>query len=374
MEFTLKTEELQALLNTVKGTFGSGDFPALNGIYVSIDENGEGIIRSSNGSEATRMKFTAKVEEEGEALIDGYTLAPIVKTFAKGDVTVKLKQGTHAVDVIHPKGIVEINGLDPADFPEFSEIQEESSFVFPAKEFTEALKQVEFARIKKPQGANDARLSGIGLMIEGESGTLACSDRIRVAQHTFDATGAEDINIVLSPGVISGLSSVSGNIAVRLSQNGISFETNEVTYHGPVVAQKFSDVKRIFSAYQNATPAVIDAKSLMDTLERISIITKASSKQKDKTVLTSDATFELSSEGHLTISYRNKTGKLNEVLGFESYGGEDVKVRLNVDYLLDGLKKIDTDNVELLLLADDKPIVVKPEGNGEFAFLNALVV
>jgi DNA polymerase-3 subunit beta len=363
MEFTLKTSDLTTLLNTVKGTFGNTNFPILNGILFEVDATGKGIIRTDNGTEKTQVEFQARVVTSGKVCLDGFTLTKLASTFAQGDVTLKTI-ALYDASVIHPLGQVDIKGMDADQFPPMTVMTSHSTFMLPAKDFATALKKVAFAKIDKPTGQNDFKLSGIGLTIVNQKAVLACSDRKRVARCLFDAPGAVDINVILAPGCIEGLSAVSGNIAVYLSDHGVVFETNDTTYQGPVIATQFPDVNRFFPVTAPGT-ALLVRKALVDALERIAILGKAGKADPDA-VLTFDAT-------GLTITYHSNAGSTVEVVPM-TYTGPTIKTKFNTDVVLQGLDRITKDNVEILLHDASKPVIFYPEGDRDFAFLGMAVV
>jgi DNA polymerase III sliding clamp (beta) subunit (PCNA family) len=364
MEFTLKTSDLVTLLNTVKGTFGNLNFPILNGILFEVDANGTGIIRSNNGTETTQVKFQARVAAAGKVCLDGYTLTRLANTFAQGDITIQSAAVAFDATLVHPKGLVDIKGMDADQFPPLSLITSQSTFMLPAKDFATALKRVSFAKIEKPSGQNDFKLSGIGLTITNQKAVLACSDRKRVARCLFDAPGAVDINVILAPGCIDGLSAVSGNIAVYLSDHGVAFETNDTTYQGPVISTQFPDVTRFFPGVAPGT-ALLVRKDLVDSLERIAILGKAGKADPDA-ILTFDTT-------GLTITYRSNAGSVSEQIPM-TYAGPTITTKFNTDVVLQGLERITKDNVEVLLHDAAKPVIFYPEGDRDFAFLGMAVV
>lgn len=355
----MKKEDLIAHLTMVNKTFGNENFPALNGIYIKIDGNGKGEFRTSNGHESSRTLFTANIDQAGEALIDGYTLSRIVGTFSEGDIILEKDQG-EGLKVTHPTGDLSISGMSPAQFPEYKETLEDSGFVIPAKELTEFLDQVHFARVKKP-GSNqaDMRLSGIGLVAEAGIVTLACTDRKRIAKHSFEAPQADDINIVLAPEMLGVLKNFSGNVAVRMNPSGISFETNESIYQGAILSGVYPSIDRFFPD-KTAHMGSLDLKPLLQTLERISILARGS---HDDAL----ADFHFLDTGHLALSYSAKSGKIEEKLEID-YQEQTIQLSFDVNVLMEGLKKMPTEIADFMLHGADSPVVFHPKGAKDFGF------
>lgn len=366
MEFIVSTEILNAALTVVKPTFGSDTVPVLNSIHFQADMNGTVTCRSANGIETTMRTFQARVGLPGEACIDGYVLTRIVGTFDKGDVTVSV--GANGLDAIvtHSKGDVQIQGLDPSHFPPHNDFQEDTSFTIPSKELAKAIKLVDFARIKKP-GTSDIKLGGVGMVIENGRVTVASCDRKRAAKFEFDAPQASDINIVLDVGILRGIAAVDGNIAVRLADNGICLETNETSYQGPVLASKYPDVKRFFPGQAPFT-AVVPTAALADVLERVTILAAASKSDAD-----ADLSFDPVTG--LEVKFNSKSGKINEmVIGSTYTGTTPFNIKVNVTMILDGVNRVEKDNIDILLSAPERPLVFYPENEHEFGFFAMAVV
>jgi DNA polymerase III sliding clamp (beta) subunit (PCNA family) len=364
MEFTIKSDELVKALNTVKGTFGNKNFPALNNIYFEADANGEVTIKASNANETTKTKVTANVVTDGKVLIDGYTMTKVVNTFADGDVTIKTQASSFGADVTHPTGELEVAGSDPDDFVNPAEIAEESSFMIPSKEFKSALESVAFA---KATNHTNNKLNGVAIVIDNGRTTLFASDTTRVAKYVFDTPAAADINIVVGPEIIKGLGAVTGNIAVRLATGGVLLETNESSYQGTVMTTNFPpQVNNYFLLPAHAT-TIVQKEALKDVLTRVSILSKAG---KDE----ANADFTFKDTGELEIQFKGTRGRIKSEKVTTSHSGPDVTLKLNVDKILESVNKIDKDNIEIVFPQGKnntvKALNIFPEGNKDYGIFN----
>lgn len=362
MEITMKSEDLVSVLNTVKGTFGSSDFPALNNIYFKVNANGEGLAISSNGHEHTQTKFLARVAVDGEALLDGFLLTKLAPTFASGDIEIKLNG--FSADITHPSGEVEVLGQDPADFPSITGITEESSFMIPAEDLRKIFDGVAFARNKDSQA--NVKLQGIAIITENGKTHFVATDTKRVARYTIDTPGSQDINVIADPKIIKGLSSVGGNIAVRTSQIGITFETNDASYQGPIQASAFPNVGPHFSR-PNTASITVPVKVLKDTVERVIILGKADKSDPQ-------AEFQFKDTGDLEIQFRSTRGRIKRENVKTNHSGPDVTLTLNAGYVLEGLNKISKDNVEIVFPQTQSGVpncaILYPEGERDYGVLN----
>ena len=363
MEFTVKNDELVKALNIVKGTFGSKHIPALNNIYFEADVNGTVTVKSSNGDETTTTRFMARVQQDGKALIDGFTISRVAATFADGDVTIRRVPNTFHVEAIHPTGELEIEGTDPDFFVHPQEVTEQSSFVIPSKEFKQALEKVAFARANNH---SNNKLNGIAIIIDNGKTHLFATDLTRVAKYVFDTPAADDINVVLVPETIKALSSVTGNIAVRLSDSAVLLETNDTSYQGVVMAQQFPPaVNNYFLAPEHAS-LTAQKEALKDILTRVSIVSKAG---KDDPY----ADFHFKSSGELEIQFKGTRGKVKTEKLPTKHNGPDVYLRLSVDKILETLKIIDKDDVEIVFPKGKQGVVsliIYPEGSRDYGVFN----
>lgn len=361
----MKTDELKSALSAVKDTFDRTTNEALKGIYVSVDNLGDGEMRSTNGYETVKTLFKANVATEGEALIDGYTLTNMVNTFEVGDITVKLKS-SFGIDVTHPTGKLEILGMDPSNFPAFVEATEDSTFTAPIEDLVEILSKPQFARLKGSSGDLDAKLTGIGIIAEDGEVTIATTDRKRIARYLYDAPNANDINVVVPVEVIKGTKHLVGSVQVTLNSNKIQLKTSETTYQSVVVAQKFPSVGKYFPTGRDAD-VKFQVAPLSTVLKRVMILAKGSGKSYP-----ADVTMRFT-ENEIALDYSSRAGKISEVLPIE-YDGGDATMNINADVFLDGLKQIESASAEMVLLQNNRAVILRAKDEESFSYFMMAVV
>lgn len=363
MKFTVKKEILLQGLNIVKGTFGNNNFPALNNIYFEATNSGDVVIKASNAHETTKTVIQAFVEDPGKVLIDGFTISKVVQTFADGDIVIEQQAGSLNVDVLHPKGELEIMGCDPDDFVNPAEVSEQSSFMIPSNELKDAFNLVSFARASNH---SKAILNGIAMIVDNGRTTLVASDSTRVARYVFDTPNATDINVVLGPEVAKGLNAIKGNVAVRLGDTGILIETNDSSYQDTILATGFPRAVNNYFLLPEAASSIIPREAIKETLTRVSVVSKAG---KDDPY----AEFEFKSSGELEIKFKGSRGRIKSEKMQITHNGADVTLKLSVDKILEAVNKIDKDNVEFSFPQGKgavKAVNIYPEGNRDYGIFN----
>lgn len=109
------------------------------------------------------------------------------------------------------------------------------------------------------------------------------------------------------------------------------------------------------------TSVEVDADELQKAIERLMIVAvnKINSPVKCEFV---------NSELHMTI--KTPMGEAEEVISLDKFVGDDVTIGFNGNYLYNGIKNADCENVTLILNGEISPMVVTDDKNG---FINLVV-
>lgn len=120
--------------------------------------------------------------------------------------------------------------------------------------------------------------------------------------------------------------------------NHILFDLEFTRFYTRLIDGKFIDYERILESNFKSS-FTCDKKSLIDALERISLITTSQNTRLIKINI---------NEKELNITSNNEIGKGSEIVEIKEFKGEGINIAFNYRYLLDGLRVLSKDEVKVL--------------------------
>ena len=147
-------------------------------------------------------------------------------------------------------------------------------------------------------------------------------------------------------------------ISIGVGKRHIIFEVNGYSVISRLLEGEFLNYKATIPT-SVATTVEVDTRSLIDSIERTSLIIT----DKTKSLIT--CVFDT---GYINISSITAIGTANDKVSADIEGNR-VEIGFNNRYLLDALKACDTDVVRIELNGSISPILVLPPEGDDFIFL-----
>jgi DNA polymerase-3 subunit beta len=335
--------------------------PVLAGLLLSIE--GETLSVSGFDLEAsTQVDLEVSAAAEGQALVSGRLLADITKALPPHPVDVAV-DGSR-LTIACGSSRFTLPTMPVEDYPRLPSMPTTAGTVSSA-EFAQAVSQVAIAA-----GRDDTlpMLTGVRLEIDGSRLTLAATDRYRLAVRELDwnpESAATDATQVLVPA--RALSEAarslehSESMTVALASGGtgegiIGF-TGDTSGRASRATTRLLDAA--FPAYRSLLPsewsssAEITVGPLAEAVRRVALVADRNTPVR----LAFDAgTLALSAGGE-------DEGRAEENLEVE-YDGEPMTTAFNPQFLLDGLGALTASSARLLFTSPNKPVVLRPTGDG----------
>jgi len=160
--------------------------------------------------------------------------------------------------------------------------------------------------------------------------------------------------------VISNLIESNDNFIFYLSNNNVIIEVNNLLFSCRLLEGEYpSAIKAIES--KNTYSIKVDKHELVDAIERGIVL--ATGDKKPSVLL--DIDNQIMSISCRSIEY----GSSYEQISVEGYKGEKINICLNVRYLMDLLKNINSKKVIIEFDSPNKPIIIKEENNEQYLSL-----
>lgn len=351
-----------ALTWAVRAVPGKATIPILTGVLLEAAD--EALTLAGFDYElSARTSAPAAVSEPGRVVVPGRLLAEVVRSLPPAPV--HLAQEGHRLLIRCGTARFELPTLAAEDYPELPAVPECSGRV-AAGSFAAAVAQVSAAA-----GRDEtlALLTAVLLEVDGETLTLAATDRYRLAVR--ELTWRPDPGVANVPPTTLipartlsetvralGAAGADAELELRLGEVGSGLVAITA---GPRVATTRL-ISGSFPNYRSLLPSEFSARvevaigEFSDAVRRTALVLTR----------TGAVTVEVAGD-ELTISGEGLDAQAQEVIP-ASLSGDPVSVRFNPAYLLDGLSALDGDTAQLAITSAIKPAVLTGKGS-DFRYL-----
>ena len=324
--------------------------PVLAGLLLEADDRTL-TLSGFDYEVSARVEVSADVGSPGRALVSGRLLADITRSLPQAAVEVVLDAGKVVVNC--GKARFSLLTLPVDDYPALPAMPSASGTA-PAELFAAAVSQVAIAA-----GRDDTLpvLTGVRVEIEGDTITLAATDRYRLAVREFPwspqrpdsaaialvpARTLSDTNKALAAGneVTIALSSGPG------SEGLIGFESGGRRTTSRLLDGEFPKYRALLPT-ESSVVVSLDTAALMETVRRVSLVAERNTPVR--------LAFRA---GEVTL----EAGTGDEAQALETLDarldGDDITIAFNPAYLLDGLGAIDAPVAHLSFTAPTRPAIL----------------
>jgi DNA polymerase-3 subunit beta len=324
--------------------------PVLAGLL--IEASGDHVTLSSFDYEVSgRVEVDAVVDEAGTVLVSGRLLAEITRALPARPVTLTT-EGTK-VQLVCGSATFSLPTLPVEEYPSLPEMPVQTG-TLPGAAFAAAVAQVAVAA-----GRDDTLpvLTGIRMEIEGETLTLAATDRYRLAVREIpwnpEAPGAEAVVLVPARTLADTAKSlVAGDtVSLALASGTVGEGLLGIEGAGRRTTTRLLDGE--FPKYRSLLPseslsvATVETGAFVEAVKRVSLVA-----ERNTPVRLSFTAGELQLDAG-TGDDAQATETLEAGLT-----GEPITIAFNPQFLLDGLGAIDAPTAVLSFTTSTKPAVL----------------
>jgi DNA polymerase-3 subunit beta len=375
MKLVCSQAELNASLQLVsRAVAGRPTHPVLANVLLTADAaTGRLSLTGYDLSLGIQTSLAASVEGSGAITLPARLFSEIVSRLpADSPITLRCEEGGEQVEISSLSGSYQMRGMPAEDFPDLPLAQSGNPIRLDADALVRGLRATLFA-----SSGDEAKqiLTGVHLQLEGERLECAATDGHRLAvqqlPHALEEGAAEaggEPFAVTVPSrslrelerLLSGRTSQEplslfcerGQVVVLWADQVLTTRSLDGTYpnYGQLIPQEFGRHLRL------------NRRAFVASLERVAVL---ADQHNNVVKLTSDPT-----TGRVVLrADAQDVGSGSEDLA-ASVEGEAIEIAFNVRYLLDGLKAMASEEVELRCNGPTTPAVLVPLGeDGAFTYL-----
>ncbi|MEM7009309.1 MAG: DNA polymerase III subunit beta, partial [Thermodesulfobacteriota bacterium] len=308
---------------------------------------------SSTDLETTMSTWCeAQVQKEGSLAIPARKLYEIVKELPDGEIEVE-EIGNHWVEIRSSSAHFKIAGLPSEDFPIVPELHSDNLFSVESFLIEDMISKTIFA-----VSPDELRRNLAGIYFEESADKnlrLVATDghRLSLVEKKVDGGVKFDKGFVVPKKGVAELRKVlrlSETVKIGVGDNFFMAEGDNIVLIARLIDADFPDYKQVTPEVTKVT-ITIGKDELLSALKRVSILSSEKTRSVKLNIENNEMTL---------VSVSPEFGEAKESLALE-YSGEPAELGFNARYLMDVLEAITQEKVQIGLIDELSPAVIKPD-------------
>jgi DNA polymerase-3 subunit beta len=324
---------LQHVINVIPS---KTTLPILNHILFEAG-SGQLTLSATDLEVSLKTKVNAQIEKEGNVTIPGRLLYDVVREIPDVPLSIKSDENNR-INLKYSRGQYTFFGEDSREFPQRPAIDVKHEIEVEKKRFSRHIEKTIFAV------SNDelrAALMGVLLQVRENEYRMISTDGhrlVRVINKSFETE--EKINDIIIPvkalNLLQKNLNSSGNVKISFGSNHVIFDLEEASISVSLIEGKYPEYEKVIPVNEEKILNT-NREQMITALRTVSVVANKITQQvkisidKDKITVKSEDMDR--GEGIETIE--------------AEYTGEPLDIGFNSAYVLDVLRHIDTENVQL---------------------------
>lgn len=343
-----KTELAKGVQTVLKAVPAKPTQPILESILMEATDR---IRLTGNDLElGITMEIEGDIAEKGEIAVNAKILSDVVRRMPDGDVTLETK-GENEV-LIHCRKIkYNLPMQSGKEFPRIPQVEKTNSVWISEFDLKEAIRQTIFS---VSDNDSNKMMTGELFEINGKNLKVVSLDGHRIAVRNIRLGENYDAKKVVVPGktlaeigkIIS--SDPESMIGLFFTDNHVMFEMEKIAAVSRLIEGEFFRIDRLINT-EYKTKLIVAKKDLQECISRAGILQK---RDENKPVVMDIK------KGGLELRVTTPLGSMDEKLPIQ-IEGKELKIGFNPRFLLDMLRVIDDEQIDVYLNNDKTPCVVQ---------------
>ena len=330
----------------------------LSGIY--IETQGEkAILRGTDLELSINTEIEAQVEEDGRIVIKHKLIEEFLKQISDDKITLIEESGKLIIQASSTN--TEFSLYNAENFPLQSKLENGVEYVF---EKGELLNKIENVKISASPNPENLAVNCIRVEIEENKLKLISSDTYRLTYIEEDLEESqrnkENLSLSIPLKTIDGLIKImklidEEKIVVKSDGSKVFFKFSNVEILTRTIDLQFPDYKSILNNSQHNKKIWFNTKDILSVLKRTAKFVRDNKESKNGGI------FNFSNNKLLLTGTSENAQIKEEIVTIQE--GEDLRISLNVKFLLDYISTIKGKVTVLELLNNKSSVIVKDEDN-----------
>lgn len=354
MKIRIKQTTLMEQLNyVIKGISGKNIIPILN--CIKLDLKSEGLYLMSTDNEIAIKTFIDRkdieeIKETGELIVSGKLFYEIIRKL--NDEVINIEELVDSKLIIYTNNSsFTLNSNNSNEFPDLELEEKTNPIVINQKVFKNIISQTIFAT-----STQESRPVLTGINFNFYSGKLECTatDSYRLAKKVIDVNNEDEYNIIIPTRNLNELikmfNNENDNVELHIFENKIIFKFSNIIMLSRIINGKYPDTSKLIPT-DFSLVVKINLKEFYNAIDRASLLTSENDKNTIK--------FETNKNNVVISSNIPEIGNVEENISIEKNNDEELKIAFSSKYMMDAIRSLDCEYINILFNGDVKPIILK---------------
>lgn len=366
MNLTIKKKYLQNAIQAVTHAISSRTvIPILSGLKFDVEQN-KVVLTGSNSDITIQTEIQAMIDDveiishaqPGSIVLPIPHFSEIIKKLPDETVHIEVHDNFKTI-ITSGKSIFTLYAQSSEEYPQIPIQEDDDSLLLIGKQLETLIKQTVFA--VSPTETRPI-LTGVHVSFENSSIVFTATDSHRLALRSFpiDADVSERESVVIPGKNLQELTKLitdpEETINISILNNQILFTIGETYFLSRLLTGNYPDTSRLIPTEKETTIHAF-TKDLIHTIERADLLSSRDQNNVIRLDTLSDNMLKISSNSP-------EIGNVEEQLEAIAIEGEPLKISFSSRYMLDTLKTIDSERVQIDFTGTMRPFVIRTPEDG----------
>ena len=344
-----RNELASALAVVARAVSSRSAVQVLSGILLRAEE-GRLTLAATDMEISLRASISGEISGDAAVVVPGRLLTDLVRLLPADSVTLTHEEGDGVLAVASGGHSSRLNVYSAEDFPRLPPVDVSLQQI----EATALLETIE--KVGRAASRDESRpvLTGVLVRFEGDHLIMAATDSYRLAvKETALSEASPDLDAIIPARALQELARLATgeeHVELGVHENYVIFATGDVWLTSRRIDGQFPNYKQLLPETFEAE-ITLQRESLLEVVRRAGVMAQRNAPLRLRFA-----------EGELTISAQTQdVGEATESLPID-FGGEEIEIGFNPDFLRDGLEAVSSDTIQLKLINRLRPgLIASPD-------------
>lgn len=290
--------------------------------------------------------------EQGTIALNAKVFSDIIRKLPDSEITIETDDNNKTT-ILSEKSKFEIYGFGTEEFPFLPNFEKENPVVLSQFSLKEVIRQTVFSIA---DNESSRIMSGLLFEIVENSLKVVSLDghRISVRNIKLDEN-YEDIKVIVPGKTLSEVSKilsgeVDDEVNMYFTDRHILFEFDKTIVLSRLIEGEYFNINQMFSS-DYETKVKINKKDMLNCIDRSTLFVK----ETDKKPIVFNVI-----DNKIEFKMNSSIGSMNDEIEIEK-NGKDIIIGFNPKFLVDALRVIDDETIEIYLINQKSPCFIKDE-------------
>lgn len=360
MKLFCNQKDLANAINIVQRAVSSKTtLPILKGLLIEAYDH-KLKLTGNDMSIGIETHINANIEKEGSVVLSSRLFGEIIRKLPNALVEIEILDNLTVI-IRCEKSEFTLLGQEADEFPNIPEVNEENCYKIDHDLLKDMIRQTIFAISQ-----DETRPILTGSLVEIDNGhlTIVSIDGYRLAIRK-SLIKSDKNNRAVVPGktlnetlkILSGFEN-NNEVKICFTDKHILFSIDNVKVVSRLLEGEFINYSQI-EPKECKSKVIVSLNDFSQGIERASLLARESKNSSIKLSIMDDL---------ITVTSSVEVGSAREEVKIK-LDGQDIDIGFNPKYLLDALKVIDTEDIQIELTTSVSPCVIKPLGNDNYIYI-----